>query len=168
MTSTKYNPRVYWTYPDADVYDITRSALDDIVAAHPTFAFATQLDRLHDGDYVIVGCLCNDGSNFLAMSDSFDDFERAQEAHKMLTCGNWLYVTDDTQYAGYVQEYEVWHVVADPVENTEDEPDAFSQMCGLAELLPEFDGASSDDVQAFCEGYAIGVMAVLEATSCIY
>lgn len=166
MTSTKFNPRIYWTYEDTEVFEVSYQAVVDIASANPCFAFESQLEKLEVGSYLLVAMCWAEGRYAVSMGDAIaNNYDAAQDFWKMATAGNYLnYVCDERNC--YVCEYEIWHVVENPVENTDDEPNEpskFDQMCALVELLQEFDGVSAEDVQAFCEGYTIGAMAVAEA-----
>lgn len=116
MTSTKYDPKIYWTYEDTEVFEVSYQAVVDIASANPCFAFESQLKKLEVGSYLLVVMCWAEGGYAISMGDVIDRYDVAQDFWKMGTAGNCLnYVFDERNC--YVCEYEIWHVVDAPVDD---------------------------------------------------
>lgn len=138
MTSTKFNPRIYWTYEDTEVFEVSYQAVVDIAATNPCFAFESQIKKLEVGNYLLVAMCWSKGSYAVSMGDAIaNNYDAAQDYWKMATAGNYLnYVCDERNC--FVCEYEIWHVVDTPEED-KTELGAVYQEYELDALLGGFD-----------------------------
>lgn len=107
---TKFKTTSYWNYPDFEVYDIRRSAFEEIKLFK-----ADRVERgTHDGDYVLVQ-ICTDGKRYVITAcERYDSLEAAQYDAKACFVGNYLNSLDGTTVGGWVADYEIWRVVSDP------------------------------------------------------